>query len=230
MSAPEGRRQSQRIAKRSADDVPPASHPVEKSVKRAPAKAAPAKAAPAADEAAASLSVGDALPALVLLDQDNEEVRIAELNNTVLFTYPRANTPGCTKQAQCYRDASDEWAAAGYTVFGLSSDAPKSQKTWATKLGLKYRLLSDPDRELIGALTGSKSSTKRSHFVVRDGKLALSSVGVKPVEVRRPTHTELACCPQIRPVVAMSSRGCAQSFWRVHAAETVRAKACAFAV
>ncbi|WFD23948.1 thioredoxin peroxidase dot5 [Malassezia equina] len=94
------------------------------------------------------LQVGDALPSLELLDQSEERVQ--------------ANTPGCTRQAQCFRDAFEDWKKAGYEVFGLSSDSPKSQTTWSKKLSLPYRLLCDPKRELIGALTGTKSSTKRS--------------------------------------------------------------------
>ncbi|EDP41723.1 hypothetical protein MGL_3931 [Malassezia globosa CBS 7966] len=58
------------------------------------------------------------------------------------------------------------------------------------KHNLPYRLLCDPKRFLIGALTGTKSSTRRSHFVVdQNGKLTLSSVGVKPGEVRLITRT-----------------------------------------
>ena len=83
----------------------------------------------------------------------------------------QANTPGCTKQAQTYRDEHAAWTERGYSVFGLSSDAPKSQRNWAMvsparaaltqKHDLPYRLLSDPERVLIGALTGVRSSTKR---------------------------------------------------------------------
>lgn len=75
----------------------------------------------------------------------------------------QANTPGCTRQAQCFRDAYDDWKKVGYTVYGLSSDSPKSQTTWSKKLSLPYHLLCDPKRELIGALTGTKSSTKRRY-------------------------------------------------------------------
>lgn len=182
----EGRR-SQRLArKRDADDTKP-EEPAVSEPKRAKTAEARTREAPERAQAAstrAALAVGDALPDVELLDQDGAPVRVTELEKAVLFTYPRANTPGCTKQAQGYRDAHDDWAAAGYAVYGLSSDAPRSQKTWATKLGLAYRLLSDPERVLIGALTGTRGSTKRSHFVVRDGRLAHAAVGVKPGEVR----------------------------------------------
>lgn len=49
-----------------------------------------------------------------------------------MFTYIQANTPGCTKQAQCFRDATDEWTKAGYSIFGLSADSPNAQRSWAS--------------------------------------------------------------------------------------------------
>ncbi|CCV00464.1 unnamed protein product [Malassezia sympodialis ATCC 42132] len=176
---PPARRASARVArKRSTDTGEEAKAPKQ-------ARTDPPSEEPEASESRSSgpLQVGDALPSLELVDQSEERVQIADLKKVVIFTYPRANTPGCTRQAQCFRDAYDDWKQAGYEVYGLSSDSPKSQTTWSKKLSLPYRLLCDPKRELIGALTGTKSSTKRSHFVVgEDGKLSLSSIGVKPGE------------------------------------------------
>ncbi|PWN47829.1 AhpC-TSA-domain-containing protein, partial [Violaceomyces palustris] len=129
------------------------------------------------------LKVGDKLPTLTLKDQDGNEVQVASLKKVVIFSYPKANTPGCTKQGQCFRDSYSEWSKSGYEVYGLSNDNPTPLKNWKEKQSFPYKLLSDPDRKLIGPLTGSKSSTKRSHFVVdQDGKLSLVSVGVKPAE------------------------------------------------
>lgn len=73
----------------------------------------------------------------------------------------------------------DAFRAAGYDVYGLSSDAPRVQRWWAERLSLRYTLLSDAGREVIGARTGTRTRTSRSHFVVRGGCLALASVGVK---------------------------------------------------
>ena len=178
----EGRR-SQRLAKRAAPEPaappkrakgeeksgepapdapaqPPADAPAKAAAKPAEARA---KAAEAPAKAAGPLAVGAALPDVTLLDQDGEPVHVASLTNAVLFTYPRANTPGCTKQAQTYRDEYQRWTDAGFAVYGLSSDMPRAQKTWATKLGLAYRLLSAPERVLIAPLTGVASSTKRRY-------------------------------------------------------------------
>ncbi|WFD36982.1 thioredoxin peroxidase dot5 [Malassezia cuniculi] len=167
------RRTSQRLAERGEQreqreqrDAEPA--PAAKKQRTAPkAPAEPSKA----------LAVGDALPELTLLDQHGKEVHLKDVKRAVIFTYPRANTPGCTRQAQCYRDDYAKWTDKDYQVFGLSTDAPSAQLKWA-----EYTLLSDPKRELIGPLTGTTSSTRRSHFVITDGRLVQVSVGVKPVE------------------------------------------------
>ncbi len=81
--------------------------------------------------------------------------------HTHAHTHAQANTPGCTTQGQCFRDAYAEYASAGYTVYGLSNDNPAPLANWKSKQGFQYDLLSDPERTLIGALTGNKSKTDR---------------------------------------------------------------------
>lgn len=98
-------------------------------------------------------------------------------------SYPRANTSGCTTQAKLYRDNHAAFTRANYTVYGLSNDAPSSLSSWKSKLSLPYNLISDPQRLLIKALTGSNDKTKRSHFVIdANAKLALAQLSVKPAE------------------------------------------------
>ncbi|PWN22752.1 AhpC-TSA-domain-containing protein [Microstroma glucosiphilum] len=87
--------------------------------------------------------------------------------------YPKANTGGCTNQAQAYRDEYASWQELGYSVYGLSSDNVTPLKNWKEKYSFEYKLLSDPPRNLIGLLTGTKSKTIRSHVVIdSNGKLA----------------------------------------------------------
>ncbi|CBQ69809.1 conserved hypothetical protein [Sporisorium reilianum SRZ2] len=143
-------------------------------------KAKPAAAKPAA---AGQLQVGDKLPSLKLKLQDGSELDTGSLKNAMLFSYPRANTSGCTTQAKLYRDNHAAFADAKYTVYGLSNDAPASLTSWKAKQAFPYDLISDPQRKLIKALTGSDDKTRRSHFVVdADGKLAFVELSVKPVE------------------------------------------------
>lgn len=119
----------------------------------------------------------------------------------VIFSYPRADTPGCTTQACGYRDVHDEFDKLGYTVFGLSTDKPGAQMRWKTKRELKYSLLSDPDSSLLKAL-GATTDKKvrhslfqvslllldtvcwcdqRCHWVIeKGGKLLEAKIGVKP--------------------------------------------------
>lgn len=61
----------------------------------------------------------------------------------VLYFYPRDNTPGCTTQAQQYRDLHDKFAAAGCVVLGVSRDSLKSHQGFKTKYGLPFELAAD---------------------------------------------------------------------------------------
>ncbi len=78
-------------------------------------------------------------------------------SGVVLFFYPRANTPGCTKQACGFRDEYKKFQDAGYKVFGMSADKPKSQLNWKTKYSLPYSFLCDPDFK-VGSATACFAS------------------------------------------------------------------------
>jgi thioredoxin-dependent peroxiredoxin len=88
----------------------------------------------------------------------------------VLFTYPRASTPGCTTQACLFRDSYSPITGASLDVYGLSTDSPKSNTTFATKQSLPYQLLCDPKATLIKAIGmhkgGSGSGTSRGVVVI----------------------------------------------------------------
>lgn len=88
----------------------------------------------------------------------------------VLFTYPRANTGGCTAQASGLSAFADEAGTLGYSVVGASYDSIKSQASWKAKLSLKCRLLCDTlDTGLLKHIGAHKApkSVKRSVFIVR---------------------------------------------------------------
>lgn len=92
----------------------------------------------------------------------------------VLFTYPKASTPGCTTQACLFRDDFTSLTATGLSIYGLSTDSPKSNTSFKTKRNLPYTLLCDPQATLIGAIGFKKSpkGTQRGVFVVdKDGKV-----------------------------------------------------------
>lgn len=132
------------------------------------------------------LEVGDELPSIKLLDDKENEVDISEVAKNskylVIFAYPKALTPGCTRQACGFQKSYQSFVDNNTKVFGLSADSPKAQQNFVSKQGLKYPLLSDPKRELIGLLGAKKlpSGTKRAHWIFVDGKLAVKKVPVSP--------------------------------------------------
>ncbi|MBJ7310938.1 peroxiredoxin [Rugamonas sp. CCM 8940] len=68
--------------------------------------------------------------------------------HTVLFFYPKDNTPGCTTENMAFRDLHPQFAAAGAEVYGVSRDSLRSHESFKAKLGLPFELISDPDEAL----------------------------------------------------------------------------------
>ena len=94
------------------------------------------------------MKAGELVPDFELPDQDGKPVRLAELlasGPVVLFFYPAAMTPGCTKEACHFRDLAAEFAAAGAVRVGISADPPEKQRQFADRHGFDYPLLSDVD-------------------------------------------------------------------------------------
>lgn len=116
---------------------------------------------------------------------DGETTTLAQLvgksgSGVVLFTYPKASTPGCTNQACLFRDSYEPLTAGGLAIYGLSRDSPKSNTTFKEKQKLPYPLLCDPGAGLIGAIGMKKapSGTQRGVFAVdKKGKVLLAEPG-----------------------------------------------------
>ncbi|KAI1875635.1 uncharacterized protein JN550_001921 [Neoarthrinium moseri] len=101
-------------------------------------------------------------------------------SGVVLFTYPKASTPGCTNQVCLFRDSYEPLTAGGLAIYGLSKDSTKANTTFKTKQNLPYALLCDPDATLIGAIGLKKapSGTQRGVFAVdKTGKVLISEPG-----------------------------------------------------
>lgn len=92
------------------------------------------------------LQPGQSAPPFRLPDHRGGEVALADYagRRLVLFVYPQANTPGCTKEVCDFRDSADALAATGLAVVGLSKDEPAENARFAEEQGLGYPLLSDP--------------------------------------------------------------------------------------
>jgi len=108
---------------------------------------------------------------------------------TVLYFYPKDNTPGCTTESIAFRDHHDAFTALGAAVFGLSRDSMRSHESFKAKLGLPFELISDPDEAVctqfdvmkMKNMYGKKvRGVERSTFVIdADGKVVKEWRGVK---------------------------------------------------
>lgn len=98
------------------------------------------------------LDVGDVPADFELQDQDGNTVRWADYRGkpVVVFFYPKADTPGCTKEACAFRDLAPAFAAKGAAVLGVSADSVKRQSSFRAKYGLTATLLADPDKKILG--------------------------------------------------------------------------------
>jgi len=137
------------------------------------------------------LEPGDPAPDFALSDADGNTVRLADFRKrkVVVYFYPAAMTPGCTKQACDFRDSLDSLAAAGYAVLGVSPDKPEKLAKFRDRDSITFPLLSDPDRSTLEAygaygektMYGKKvNGVIRSTFVVDEqGKIEKAQYNVK---------------------------------------------------
>ncbi len=100
-----------------------------------------------------ALSPGDAAPEFTLPDSDGTDVSLSRLRGrkVVLYFYPEASSPGCTKQACDFRDNIASLRAAGHEVLGVSPDSQARQKAFADAEQLPFPLLCDPSRQVLEA-------------------------------------------------------------------------------
>lgn len=137
------------------------------------------------------LSPGDVAPDFTLTDDAGAEVSLADLRGrkVIVYFYPAAMTPGCTKQACDFTDSLDSLKAAGYEVLGISPDKPEKLAKFRERDGLTITLLSDPEKQVLaayGAFGEKKLYGKvvtgviRSTVVVgEDGTVELAQYNVK---------------------------------------------------
>jgi len=137
------------------------------------------------------LAPGDPAPDFTLLDADGQPVSLSSFRGqrVIVYFYPAAMTPGCTKEACDFRDNLAELNGQGITVLGISPDLPAKLARFRDKEGLTFPLLSDPDRAVLqayGAYGEKKLYGKttvgviRSTFVIgTDGTVEKALYGVK---------------------------------------------------
>ncbi|GFG51127.1 thioredoxin-dependent thiol peroxidase [Mycolicibacterium agri] len=139
----------------------------------------------------ARLTPGDKAPAFSLPDADGKTVKLSDYKGrkVIVYFYPAASTPGCTKQACDFRDNLSELNDAGLDVIGISPDKPEKLAKFRDKEKLTFPLLSDPDRKVLTAWGAYGDKTMygktvqgviRSTFVVdEDGKIEVAQYNVK---------------------------------------------------
>ena len=137
------------------------------------------------------LNEGDKAPDFSLISDSGETVSLGDFagRRVVVYFYPRANTPGCTKEACDFRDSLEQLNGQDIDVVGISPDKPEKLAKFREDHELNFPLLSDPDKEVMtayGAFVEKKNYGKvtqgviRSTFLVEpDGTIGLTKYNVK---------------------------------------------------
>ena len=127
-------------------------------------------------DAAEKLAVGASIPDVTCNDQDGKPVSLAEegaKGTLLVYFYPKADTPGCTKQGCSLRDGWADLQKAGVSVLGVSTDDEKKQKEFKEEQKFPFRLLADKEKKAVTEAFGVKNligMAGRSAFLFVDGK------------------------------------------------------------
>lgn len=140
------------------------------------------------------LSKGESAPDFELKDQNGKLVRSQDFRGRKLlvYFYPRADTPGCTKQACSVRDSREDLSGIGVAAVGISPDTPARQKKFEEKFNLNFPLLADTDHAVAEqfGVWGEKSmygktsmGIVRSSFLIdEEGRILQAWYKVKPLD------------------------------------------------
>ena len=132
------------------------------------------------------LAIGSPAPLIVAKNQDGENVDFAAVyakGITLVYFYPKAETPGCTAGACSLRDAYAGLHAKGLQILGVSKDTPDAQKKFQENRKLPFTLIADTDGKVAAAFAVPTypvvGLTKRQSFLIKDGKLVWSSLSAE---------------------------------------------------
>ena len=100
------------------------------------------------------MNIGDKIPEILGKDQNGKEIKASDYKGRkiVLYSYPKASTPGCTAEACSLQAHKAELQAAGYEIIGVSKDKEAAQKKFADAQGLDFPLIADTDTTLLQTL------------------------------------------------------------------------------
>jgi thioredoxin-dependent peroxiredoxin len=129
---------------------------------------------------------GQQLPDVEFITESGERLAAGDLGSqkTVLYFYPKDDTPGCTKEACAFRDRMGDYEQAGIRVYGVSLDSPESHRQFREKHNLNFPLLTDEGgkaSEALGVLRDNREVANRVTFLLDpDGKIARTYPEVSP--------------------------------------------------
>lgn len=100
------------------------------------------------------MNIGDKIPDILGIDQDGKEIKSSDYKGRkiILYSYPKANTSGCTAEACSLQAHKEELQKAGYEIIGVSKDKKELQKKFADANGLEFPLIADTDTNLLQQL------------------------------------------------------------------------------
>ncbi len=122
------------------------------------------------------IDLGAAAPEISGTDQDGNSVSFADTYKqgvTLVYFYPKADTPGCTKEACSLRDSIAGLRARGLQILGVSEDKQEAQKKFQAKYSLPFTLIADSDGAVAKAfgVPTTMGFAKRQSFLIQDGKI-----------------------------------------------------------
>ncbi|MBQ4034398.1 MAG: peroxiredoxin [Paludibacteraceae bacterium] len=145
------------------------------------------------------MNVGDRIPDVLGVDQNGNEIKSSDFRGRklVLYSYPKANTSGCTAEACSLQQHKDELEAAGYAIIGVSKDRVELQKKFADAHSLSFPLIADTDTALLQTLGcwGEKVACGRRTVGILRTTYLVNEEGVitkifTPKEIKTKIHAE----------------------------------------
>ena len=145
------------------------------------------------------MNIGDKIPEILGIDQDGREIKASDYQGRkiVLYSYPKANTSGCTAEACSLQAHKEELAAAGYYIIGVSKDKPTLQKKFADTQGLQFPLIADTETTLLQQLGcwGEKVACGRKTIGILRTTYLVDENGIiqkifTPKEIKTKIHAE----------------------------------------
>ncbi|USZ66733.1 peroxiredoxin [Halorussus salilacus] len=129
-----------------------------------------------------TLETGDDAPTVEARNQRDETVALDFAEPTVVYFYPRDDTPGCTVEAEQFDAEIESYRDADVAVYGVSTDDVASHEAFAEKYDLDFDLLADPDAEIADAfgVDTARGAAARTTFVLADGEVRAVYDGVDP--------------------------------------------------